>query len=138
MPDAVDGHRVLVHRFEQRRLGPRGRAVDLVDEDDVGEDRALEELETLIHLVVDARSGHIRREQVGCRLDPLEGPADRLGDRTSEHRLAHARNVLDEEVTACEEGSGGGLDRSTLAPDHFLDVVDQNASGTSRCGAVHR
>jgi hypothetical protein len=30
---------VLLHRFEQRRLRLRRRAVDLVGEDDVGEDR---------------------------------------------------------------------------------------------------
>src|SRR5207253_373336 len=33
--DAVDGYLTLGHRLEERRLGLRHRAVDLVDEDDV-------------------------------------------------------------------------------------------------------
>jgi hypothetical protein len=41
--DAVDRDLPLVHRLEQRRLRARARAVDLVGEEDVGEDRALPE-----------------------------------------------------------------------------------------------
>src|SRR5829696_5432692 len=43
--DAVDRHLALGHRLEQRRLGLRHRAVDLVDEHDVGEDRPGAKLE---------------------------------------------------------------------------------------------
>ena len=43
--DAVDRDLALRHRLEQRRLRLRHRAVDLVDEDDVREDRAGPELE---------------------------------------------------------------------------------------------
>ena len=42
-----DGDRALAHRLEQRRLRLRRRAVDLVGEHDVREDRALLELEAL-------------------------------------------------------------------------------------------
>ena len=41
------GHAMLLHRLEQRRLRLRRRAVDLVGQDDVGEHRALDELEGL-------------------------------------------------------------------------------------------
>ena len=37
---ALDRHLPLLHRLQQRRLRPRRRAVDLVDQHDVGEDRA--------------------------------------------------------------------------------------------------
>jgi hypothetical protein len=37
---AGDGHLALLHRLEQRRLHLGRRAVDLVGEHDVGEDRA--------------------------------------------------------------------------------------------------
>ena len=43
--DAVDRHLALLHRLEQRGLGLRRRAVDLVGEDDVGEHAAGPELE---------------------------------------------------------------------------------------------
>jgi hypothetical protein len=39
---------VLLHRLEQRALRLRRGAVDLVGEDDVGEDRALAERERLV------------------------------------------------------------------------------------------
>ena len=42
---AVDRHLLLRHRLEQRGLRLRHRAVDLVDQDDVREDRARPELE---------------------------------------------------------------------------------------------
>ena len=51
--DPVDRHLALGHRLEQRRLRLRHRAVDLVDEDDVGEDRARPELEVARLLVED-------------------------------------------------------------------------------------
>ena len=41
MPPAADRHLVLLHRLEQRRLRLRRRAVDLVGQDHVGEDRPL-------------------------------------------------------------------------------------------------
>jgi hypothetical protein len=40
MPDTADRDLILLHRLEQRRLRLRRRAVDLVREDDVGEDRS--------------------------------------------------------------------------------------------------
>ena len=49
---ALDRHRALGHRFEQRALRARGGAVDLVGQDDVGEDRAGAKLEFALSLVV--------------------------------------------------------------------------------------
>ena len=45
MPLAAGGDLVLLHRLQQRGLRLRRRAVDLVGQDHVGEDRALEKLE---------------------------------------------------------------------------------------------
>src|SRR3712207_7824265 len=52
-------------RFEEGRLGLRRRAVDLVGEDDVGEDGAGLELEGAGVLVVDGEADHVRGHQVG-------------------------------------------------------------------------
>ena len=46
MPLAADRDLVLLHRLQQRGLGFRRGAVDLVGQDHVGEDRAAEELAT--------------------------------------------------------------------------------------------
>ena len=45
MPLAADGDLLLLHRFEQRGLRLRRRAVDFVGQDDVGEDRPRQEPE---------------------------------------------------------------------------------------------
>ena len=70
MGDAVDGDLLLGHRLEQGRLGLRHRAVDLVDEQDVREDRAGPEAELALALVVHRQPGDIRRLKVGGALDP--------------------------------------------------------------------
>jgi len=41
-----------------------------------------------------------------------------------EHRLAHARNVLQKHVASGEEGGDGGLDDRPLPQHHALDVLD--------------
>ena len=45
---AVDGDLALLHRLQQRRLGARRGAVDLVGQHDLGEDRPGPELELLL------------------------------------------------------------------------------------------
>jgi hypothetical protein len=70
---ALDGHAMLLHCFEQRRLRLRRRAVDFVGEHDVREDRAGREH----HLAAPGRgiflheigAGDVRRHQVGRELD---------------------------------------------------------------------
>ena len=55
-----------------------GRAVDLVGEHQVGEDRAERHLELAELLVVDPRADDVGRHQVGRELDPLELDAERV------------------------------------------------------------
>ena len=73
---AVDGHLQLGHRLEQPRLRFRRRPVQLVDEDDVGEDRPGVELEGLRAGAPDRRPQHVGREQVDGALDAGEPPVD--------------------------------------------------------------
>ena len=56
---AVDRHLALLHRLEQRRLRLRGRAVDLVHEEDVREHRPGPELELVRLLVEDVHTRHV-------------------------------------------------------------------------------
>ena len=75
--DAVGGDLALLHRLEQRGLRLRRRAVDLVGEQDVREDRALAELELAGARVVDERPGDVAGHQVGRELDALRVEAER-------------------------------------------------------------
>ena len=57
----VDGDLRLLHRLEEGGLGLRRGAVDLVDEQDVGEDRARPEAERAALAIEDVDPGHVRR-----------------------------------------------------------------------------
>ena len=122
--DTVDGRLPLLHALEQRRLGLRRGAVDLVGEDDLGHDRSRPELELLRLLVEDREAGDVGRQQVGRELDAAEGAADALGERLGEHRLADARHVLDQDVSLAQQGDEGHPHLDVLADDHALDVGD--------------
>jgi hypothetical protein len=120
--DAVHRHLPLLHGLQQGGLGLGGGAVDLVAEDDVGEDRPRLELEVTPLLVVDADAGDVRRQQVGGELDAADRAVDRPGQRLCQHGLADAGNVLDQQVPLGQQGDQRQADHLGLALDHPLDV----------------
>ena len=77
---AVHGHLAFFHRFEQRRLGLRCGAIDLVGEGDLGKDGAGTELKFLSLLIVDRDAGDIAGQHVGRELDAAEAAANGAGD----------------------------------------------------------
>src|SRR5215207_935718 len=90
-----EGDLALGHRLEQRRLSLRHRAVDLVDEHHVGEDRSGAELEVACLLAPDREPGDVGGLQIGRALDARRlGTFDRLGDRPRQHGLGRPGNVL--------------------------------------------
>jgi hypothetical protein len=123
--DAVDGHLPLLHRLEQRRLGAGGGAVQLVDEDDVREQRAGTELPLVAGEMEHGDAGELGREEVGSRLDPPEGSAGRAGQGLGEQRLADTGDVVDEEVSAGEETHDRESDRLGLAAQDRGQAVAQ-------------
>ena len=127
---AVDGDLALLHALEQRRLRLGRRAVDLVADDDVGEDAAGLELELAGLLVVDRHAGDVARHQVGRELDPLHRAVDRPGQRLGEHRLADAGHVLDQQVALGEQHRDGQPDDLGLALD---DGLDRRLDPAGRC-----
>ena len=102
-----DRHLALGHGLEERRLGPRRGAVDLVRQQDVREDRALVEMEGVVALVEHRHAQDIRRQEIRRELDALEGGADRPRERLGERRLPDAREVLDDQVALGEEREHG-------------------------------
>ena len=124
---------MLGHGLEQGGLGLRHRAVDLVDEQDVGEDRPGAELELAHPLIEHGQPGDVGRLEVGGALDAPDGGAvDRAGERPCEDRLRRAGHVLEEDVPARGERRQDEIDPIGLAAHDRLDVVAQAFGGRGR------
>ena len=121
----VDGDLALLHDLEQRRLGLRAGAVDLVGEDDVREHRAGVELERAAALVVDGDAGDVARQQVGRELHAVARAGDRLRHGARERGLARAGHVLEQQVALAEERREGEPHDPVLAEQHLLDRADE-------------
>ena len=125
--EALAGDRdlVLLHRLEQARLGLRRRPVDLVGEDEVGEDRPGLEAEDALAALLDedVRAGDVGRHQVRRELDPVEGAVDDVGDRPDEHRLAEAGHALEQDVAVGEQAGQRLADELALADDDAADLA---------------
>jgi hypothetical protein len=111
----------LVHRLQQAGLGLGRRAVDLVGQDDVAEERAGLEDELAAIGLVDGDADDVRRQHVRGELDPLKVPPDGAGQRRRQRGLAHARHVLDQQVPAGQQGDQGKLNRFFLAENRAGD-----------------
>ena len=130
-------HLPLLHRLEQRALRLRRRAVDLVGEQDVREDRPLLDPERRRLGVVDARAEDVGRQQVGRELHALELRRDRLRQRRRGQRLGDAGHAFEQQVAAAraraparrgernrgEERRQHPPDQRVLADDDLADLV---------------
>ncbi len=115
---------ILLHRLEQRRLGLRRRAVDLVGEEDLREDRPLHEAQRAVTvlLVEDLRAGDVGRHQIRRELNPLEREIEDLRDRLDEQRLGETGHAGDQAVPAGEERHQHFVDHRVLADDDLADL----------------
>ena len=118
----ADRHLPLLHHLEQRRLHLRGRAVDLVGEQEVAEDRALLGVEAARVGPVDPRADEVARHEVGRELDAPERPAEHGRGRLDRQRLREPGHALDQEVAAGDEADEHPLEHLVLAGDHPLDL----------------
>ena len=89
---------MLLHGLQERRLYLRRRAVDLVGQDDVCEDRALLRLKLRRLGVVDQRANQISRQEVGRELNALERSLDHFGQRADRERLRQPWHTLHENM----------------------------------------
>jgi hypothetical protein len=115
----------LLHRLEQRRLHLCGRAVDLVREQQVGEDRPAprRELAGLLH--EHHRAREVGGQQVGRELDAGELEVEHLAQRLHRERLREAGQTLDEQVTAAEQRHHHALEQRALADDDLAHLGER-------------
>ena len=135
MPDAADRDLPLLHRFEQRGLRFRRRAVDFVGQNDVREDRPGEKPELALAggavLFDDVGARDVGRHQVGRELNAAEREVQRAGQRAHQQRLGQAGHAFQQAVAAGEQGDQHLLDHVVLADDDArklcFDLLDRGA-----------
>ena len=86
-------------------------------------------------LVKDGKADHIRRQQVGSKLDTLENAIERAGERVGQRRFAHPRNVLDEQVTTGNQRHYRESNRFRLTLDDGFDSLLEPFDLLDRVGA---
>ena len=121
----LDGHAVLLHDLQQGGVGLGRRAVDLVGQQQLREDRAGPEAEFLRLHVEDRRAGNVRGHQVGGELDAAELAAQHAAQGPHEERLAQARHALDEHVSVGEQGHQRPQHQFVLADVDLVDLGNQ-------------
>jgi hypothetical protein len=141
MAIAGNGHVVLLHGLQQRRLGAWARAVDLVRHQELTEDRARDEAEAALaagtflqHLAAQDVGRHeIRRELDAARVKAEHDPhgLDQLG-------LGKAGQADQQRVPAAQHGDERLLDHPFLPEDHVADGGFGGGDlGPRRLGLAH-
>ena len=120
---AIYGNLAFFHGLQQRCLGLGRRPVDLVGQHDLSHDRTGAELELHRLLVKDRHTGNVGRQHIRGELDAAELATDGARDRTRQHRLAHAGNILDQQMSFAQQRQQRGLYFDPLADDDRLDIV---------------
>ena len=121
---AADGDLVFLHGLQQRGLHLGRCAVDLVRQDDLGEQRPLLDVKLLALLVEDHRSDHVGGEEIGRELNPGERGVDDLRQRPDGEGLGQSGNAFEQDVATGEQPHQQPLDHGVLphdAPGHFLE-----------------
>jgi len=93
----------FLHRFEQRTLRLRRRAVDFIDQHDLREQRTGVENKALLLAIVNRIANDVRRQQIAGELNPPEVESQRACERMRQRRLADTRKILDQQVAAREQ-----------------------------------
>ena len=119
---------VLLHRLEHRGLRLRWGAVDFVGQHDVGEHRAVDELELAPAagaVLQNIGAGDVHRHQVGRELDAAELQRHRLGQLADQQRLGQAGHAHQQRVAAGEQADRQPLDHSVLPDDDSPQFLPQ-------------
>ena len=101
------GDRAFLHRFEQRRLRFGRRAIDLVGEHEIGEDRAGLKDERLVAALVgldDHAADDVAGHEIGRELDARILKMKGASERPQQGSLAEAGNAFQQHVTGRKAG----------------------------------
>ena len=123
------GDLAFAHRLEQCGLHFRRRAVDLVGQQHLVEDRAGLEFEVAILRAPHVASGQVRRQQVRGELHACEAGIQARGQRAYRGGLGQARRALDQQVAVGQQRDQQALDELVLAHDFRAQCRAQFVEG---------
>ena len=121
---AVHTDGALLHGLQQSRLRFRRGTVDLIRQDDVGEDGALDELEVAA-VVQNLGTHNVGRHQVGGELNTVVTHINRLGNRGDHQGLSQPRHTDEQGVAAAEHRHQDVFHHIVLAHDDLADLLAQ-------------
>lgn len=116
---AVDGHLLLLHGFEQRRLGFGGRSVDLVSEQDVGKNGTLAQRELAGGNVEDLRARNVTGHKIGGELDASKVGVDQSCQGFGEQGFGCAGHAFERHMPASKKCHRSLLKDRVLTDNHF-------------------
>ena len=146
----ADGHLQLLHGFQQRALHLGRGAVDLVGQQQVGEDRPLARVKIRGLRVEDHGAGQVGRQQVGGELDALEVQVGDPGQGLDGQRLGQARHAFEQDVPRGQQGDHHPFQQFLLPDDDlghfghglldrqavFLDLLVDECQVLGHCSSV--
>ena len=139
---AGDGDLLLLHRLQQRGLGTRAGAVDLVGHQQLAEHRARNEAEgaaAVLGLFQHFGTQDVGRHQVGRKLDALGVEPQHHAQRFDQAGLGQARHADQQPVTAGQQRHQNLLDHLVLAEDDLADAfADPGEQRGRRFGVLDR
>src|SRR5207249_43145 len=135
---ALEGRLPFLHRLEQGGLRLRGGPVDLVRQEELGEDRTAAEDEVARLAVVHVGARDVRGQEVRGELDPPEGEAEARREGLRNQRLRQTRHVLDQEVSIAEDRPEHPFEDGPLADDHGFHGVKEGSADRGHGREVHR
>lgn len=97
--------------------------IDLISEEDLGEDGSFSQFELARICPVDLRSCEIRREEIRRERDTLELVAKDMSKRLDRERLPESRNSLDEDMSSSEERDDDTTDEVILTDDRSPNLI---------------
>ena len=115
----TDGHLALLHGLEEGGLHLGRRTVDLVGQYEVGEHRALLDLELLALLAVDHSTDKVGGEQVGGKLDTAELSVHTRGQSIDGKGLGQTGNTFEKDVPVGQKADKQILHQMLLSYDHL-------------------
>jgi len=124
----IHRHLPLLHSLQQGGLGAAGGPVELVGQKEVAQHRAGLVLHPARLLVVEGEARDVRRHHVGGELDPVVPEAQGLGEGQGHGGLAHAGNVLQQDVAPGQNGQQHLCQYLVLA-HHGAAHLAQNGGG---------